>query len=65
LHDEIEVFGAAPAPIHLLRGRWRYRFLLKAERKINIQNYIRQWLCSIQMPKTIRIAVDIDPYSFL
>jgi primosomal protein N' (replication factor Y) (superfamily II helicase) len=62
----IEVLGPAEAPISVVRGRHRYRLLVKAPREIDIQSYLRAWLDA--MPKIkgdIRLTVDIDPYNFL
>lgn len=61
----IECLGPAPAPLALLRGRHRRRFLLKSARNVNIQAYIRHWLGLCKVPRPIRVQVDIDPYSFL
>ncbi|MEI8393575.1 MAG: primosomal protein N' [Rhodospirillaceae bacterium] len=63
--DEVEVLGPAPAPLALLRGRHRRRLLVKAPRSVVLQPLIRQWLASVQIPASVRIQVDIDPYSFL
>lgn len=63
--DSIQVLGPAPAPLALLRGRHRRRFLIKAGRAINLQGYVRQWLGGVKVPGTSRIVVDVDPYSFL
>ncbi|HYB09610.1 MAG TPA: primosomal protein N' [Alphaproteobacteria bacterium] len=65
-HGEgIEVLGPAPAPLALLRGRFRRRLLLKTRRGANIQAYLRRWLDSVEVPSSVRVQVDIDPYSFL
>jgi primosomal protein N' (replication factor Y) (superfamily II helicase) len=61
----IELLGPAPAPLALLRGRHRRRLLLKSARQVNLQAYIRHWLASIDLPRSVRVQVDIDPYSFL
>src|SRR5579859_2713154 len=61
----IELLGPAPAPLALLRGRHRRRLLLKAAKQTNLQAYIRHWLGSIDLPRQIRVQVDIDPYSFM
>ncbi|MBE0530488.1 MAG: primosomal protein N', partial [Rhodospirillales bacterium] len=61
----VEVLGPAPAPLALLRGRHRRRFLVKAEKTTNLQAYIRRWLAGIKVPGGARVTVDIDPYSFL
>jgi primosomal protein N' (replication factor Y) len=61
----IEVLGPAPAPLRILRGRHRRRFLVKARREINLQAALREWLARVRIPGSVRVQVDIDPYSFL
>jgi primosomal protein N' (replication factor Y) len=61
----ISVLGPAPAPLALLRGRHRRRFLMKCRRDIAPQPLIRHWLSRIKLPGTVRLQIDIDPYSFL
>jgi len=61
----VEVFGPAPAPLQILRGRHRKRFLVKARRSVRIQQVMRDWLARVKVPSTVRVQVDIDPYSFL
>lgn len=59
------ILGPAPAPMALLRGRYRYRFLINARRSVQLQHVIRQWLTQVDHPAGVRVAVDIDPYSFV
>ena len=61
----ITVLGPAPAPLALLRGRHRRRFLLKCRRDIAPQPLIRDWLAKVKLPGPVRLQIDIDPYSFL
>jgi len=61
----IEVLGPAPAPLAILRGRHRRRFLVKAKRHIRLQQVMREWLGRVKLPSPVRATVDIDPYSFL
>jgi primosomal protein N' (replication factor Y) len=63
--ENVAVLGPAPAPLALLRGRTRLRFLVKAARTVNIQAYMQAWLGALKVPGTVRVSVDIDPYSFL
>ncbi len=63
--DDVQVLGPAPAPMALLRGRYRYRLLLNARRSAELQHVIRVWLSGVEHPPGVRIGVDIDPYSFV
>ncbi|QZD91114.1 primosomal protein N' [Qipengyuania aurantiaca] len=59
------ILGPAPAPMAQLRGRYRYRLLINARRSVQLQDVIRRWLGRLDHPPGVRVAVDIDPYSFV
>ncbi|MGL1530602.1 hypothetical protein ACSTIU_23655, partial [Vibrio parahaemolyticus] len=62
----IEVLGPAEAPLSVIRGRHRWRILVRAPRELDLQAYLRVWLNSLpKAPNDLRLVVDIDPYSFL
>ena len=61
----ISVLGPAPAPLFMLRDKYRFRLLLKTARNINIQEVLKRWLTMVNVPSSIRVEVDIDPYSFM
>ena len=64
--DRIDVLGPAEAPIAIVRGRHRWRLLVKAPREMDVQGFLRAWLAELpKLPTDIRLTVDIDPYSFL
>lgn len=64
--DVISVLGPAEAPIAVVRGRYRWRLLVKAPRDGDIQSFLRLWSASIPKLKgDTRITLDIDPYNFL
>ncbi len=63
--ETVQTFGPAPAPMARIRGRYRYRLLVRAEKNVNIQKTIEQWLSSIKAPSTVRVTADIDPQSFI
>jgi len=62
--EDIRVLGPAAAPMAVLRGNSRRRFLIKAEKHVNIQRFIKEWLALFKVPSSIRLKVDIDPQSF-
>jgi primosomal protein N' (replication factor Y) len=64
-HPDLAIYGPAPAPLSLLRGRYRYRLLINAKRSAALQDIIRGWLAPIDHPAGVRVGVDIDPYSFV
>jgi primosomal protein N' (replication factor Y) len=61
----VVVLGPAPAPLAVLRGRHRRRFLVKAERAVGLQAVLREWLSRVRLAGSARLQTDIDPYSFL
>jgi len=63
--DGMAVFGPAPAPLAMLRGRHRQRLLVHAARNLDVQDVIRDWLGGLDWGAKVRVAVDVDPYSFL
>lgn len=63
--DYVSVLGPAPAPLFLLRDRYRYRLMLKTAKNINIQEVLAQWLQMVKVPSAVKVEVDIDPYSFM
>ncbi len=63
--ERVRVLGPAPAPLAILRGRHRWRLLLKVDRAVSIQDVLREWLPRVAVPNAVRVHVDIDPHSFL
>ena len=63
--EGMAVFGPAPAPLAMLRGRHRHRLLVHARRSLDVQDVIRDWLAGIDWSAKVRVSVDVDPYSFL
>lgn len=65
-HGEgVTVYGPAPAPIGVLRGRYRTRFLITSPREVDLSAYTAAWLKVLKLPSAARVRADIDPYSFL
>jgi primosomal protein N' (replication factor Y) (superfamily II helicase) len=61
----VEVYGPADAPLGLVRGRRRKRFLVRADRGVDLSTYMATWRARVKPPAAIRLTLDIDPYSFL
>ncbi|HEY0648318.1 primosomal protein N' [Phenylobacterium sp.] len=61
----VAVYGPADAPLGLVRGRRRKRFLVRADRTVDLSAYMAAWRARVKPPGQIRVAIDIDPYSFL
>lgn len=64
--EGVRVLGPADAPMGMVRGRHRMRLLVKAKREFELQRYLRKWMHLAGTPKGgVRLAIDIDPQSFL
>ena len=62
---EVEVYGPADAPLALVRGRRRKRFLVRADRTVDLQAFLAAWRARVKIPGSVRVTIDVDPYSFL
>jgi primosomal protein N' (replication factor Y) len=63
---EISLLGPAEAPIAMLRGRHRFRLAAKAPRGVDLQGFLRALLAAAPPPRGgVRVAVDVDPQSFM
>jgi primosomal protein N' (replication factor Y) len=64
--ENVRVLGPAEAPIAVVRGRHRFRLLVKAPRNFDLSAYLRDWLGKAAKPRgNVRLDVDVDPMSFL
>ncbi|MEZ5819798.1 MAG: primosomal protein N' [Xanthobacteraceae bacterium] len=66
LDERVQVLGPAEAPLAVIKGRYRFRLLVKSLRNVDLSEYLRQWLAA--GPKTkgnLKLEVDVDPQSFL
>jgi primosomal protein N' (replication factor Y) len=63
--DNFTVMGPAVPPFAMLRGRHRRRLLIKANKSVNIQKTLSEWLDRVEIPSSVRMQIDIDPQSFL
>ncbi|WP_407149766.1 primosomal protein N' [Bradyrhizobium sp. ORS 86] len=66
LDERIQVLGPAEAPLAVIKGRYRFRLLVKSLRNVDLSHYLREWLAA--GPKTkgnLKLEIDVDPQSFL
>lgn len=61
----VDVFGPAPAPFAMLRGKHRVRLLLRMARNVDHARLIPEWKAKAKAPSGVRVIFDVDPYSFL
>jgi primosomal protein N' (replication factor Y) len=64
--ERVQLLGPAEAPLAVIKGRYRFRLLLKSARNFDLSEYLRDWLAA--GPKTkgnLKLEVDVDPQSFL
>jgi primosomal protein N' (replication factor Y) (superfamily II helicase) len=63
---EVRVLGPTEAPLAVVRGRHRFRLLIKSPRGFDLSTYMRTWLSQFAKPKgSVKLDVDVDPQSFL
>src|SRR6185436_1433068 len=66
LDEAVRVLGPAEAPLALVRGRYRFRLLVKTPRAYDLSHYLRAWLAGAPKTRgTLKLEVDVDPQSFL
>jgi primosomal protein N' (replication factor Y) (superfamily II helicase) len=64
--EGIALLGPAEAPLALIRGKYRFRLLIKGPRAADVQGFIRALVaCGPKLRGSTRVGVDIDPVSFL
>ena len=65
LEKNIDILGPVEAPLFLLRGRYRYRLLLKGNKRNKLNAFTRKMIENSPPPSTIRLTIDVDPYTFM
>jgi primosomal protein N' (replication factor Y) len=64
--ERIQVLGPAEAPLAVIKGRYRFRILVKSARNVDLSHYLRDWIAAGPKPKgNLKLEVDVDPQSFL
>jgi primosomal protein N' (replication factor Y) len=64
--SEVRILGPAEAPLAVVRGRHRFRVLVKSPRSLDLSTYLRAWLAAAPKHKSnLKLEVDVDAQSFL
>ncbi|MFZ1078268.1 MAG: primosomal protein N' [Methylovirgula sp.] len=64
--DEMSLLGPAEAPIAVIRGRHRFRLLVRAPRTADLQGFLRAVLATAPPERGgVRVAVDVEPQNFM
>jgi len=66
LDERVQVLGPAEAPLAVIKGRYRFRLLVKSPRNVDVSAYLREWLAGAPKASgSLKLEVDVDPQSFL
>jgi primosomal protein N' (replication factor Y) len=63
--EGLDLWGPAPAPLSVIRGMHRRRFLIRANRGVDVSSFLSAWSSRIKLHSAVRVQIDVDPYSFL
>jgi len=60
-----DVLGPSPAPLPRVRGRFRWQILVKEREEMRARTRLRTLLTQIDLPRTVKVIVDVDPVDLL
>ena len=63
--DNLSILGPVEAPIFLMRGHYRFRILIKGNNRKILNKFTKFILQRCPTPPSIKLVVDVDPYSFM
>jgi primosomal protein N' (replication factor Y) len=63
--EGLDLWGPAPAPLSVIRGMHRRRFLIRANRGVDVSAFLAAWSARVKLHSAVRVQMDVDPYSFL
>jgi primosomal protein N' (replication factor Y) len=63
--EGLDLWGPAPAPLSVIRGMHRHRFLVRANRGVDVSAFLAAWSSRVKLHSAVRVQIDVDPYSFL
>lgn len=59
------LLGPVPAPISKIRGKIRWRILIKAAKAMNIQKILSEKIKALKIDRGVLVQIDVDPINFL
>jgi len=65
LAEDGEVLGPSPAPLPRIRGRFRWQILVKEREDMRARTRLRTLLTEIDLPRAVKVIVDVDPVDLL
>ena len=63
--EHIELLGPAVAPIERLRNRFRWQLLIQSKQSSTLLEFARHARDPAPTSRSVRLHVDVDPYSML
>jgi len=63
--EGVDVWGPAPAPLAVIRGLHRRRFLIRSDRGVDLSGFMATWVDRVKLASNVRVQIDVDPYGFL
>jgi len=61
---QIKVLGPVEAPIFRVNKNYRYRILLRSQKKDNVQKKLSNILNNFRIQPGVKLTIDVDPISF-
>src|SRR5258708_22522220 len=66
IDQRVQVFGPAEAPLAVIKGRYRFRLLVKSARGVDLSEYLLEWLAAgPQTQRNLHLHGAAPPPSFL
>ena len=59
------MLGPAPAPIHKLRGQYRFQIQLHGADATDLANAVRAATADVKPPQNVQWIADVDPLDML
>lgn len=63
--DGVTIWGPAEPRYGMVRGWHRRRLLIRADRDVDVSAYVAAWRKRMKPVSSVRVTIDIEPYSFV